>query len=299
MQAGWGHQQGWYEDQSTDAGEEEGFGAIMAAGQNDNFNAAGPSPPGFMAPWISPPDVFSWLDNAPPFILQQVMYHTRWLLEQHGLDPDNPECVGDGGEGEEEEGEEESTSGPQKLMEVGDLAQNSQPKKAAKANKKSRHPGFGWSKQAASQPQQMQWTPTGWIVKDNSHKITSKATKLSEPDIVPPMSAKHPEAIQDRDKLKMLRNNVSMMQYEVNKLCKRFNIGAFNRDDLSPYPSDQKEKLETAVGCVKAAENTLNDFKVRMKIFAFWLQSISCRASSRTASTRSGTRSRRRSMMKK
>jgi hypothetical protein len=60
----------------------------------------------------------------------------------------------------------------------------------------------------------------------------------------------------------MLRNNVSMMQSELNKICNRFKIGALNRDDLSQYPPEQRDKLQTAVNCCKAAEKTLTEFKV-------------------------------------
>jgi len=62
----------------------------------------------------------------------------------------------------------------------------------------------------------------------------------------------------------MLRNNVGMMQYELNKICNRFKIGALKRDDLSSYPKEQQEKLQTAVNCVKAAEKTLTEFKVSL-----------------------------------
>ena len=61
------------------------------------------------------------------------------------------------------------------------------------------------------------------------HKVTTTMRPLPTPDIIPPMSTTHPEANMDRDKLKMLKNNVNMMQFELNKICKRFKIATLNR----------------------------------------------------------------------
>ena len=63
-------------------------------------------------------------------------------------------------------------------------------------------PGFG----PPIRPGQMQWTPSGWVPKDNTHKVTSTIKPLPPPDIIPPNSNEHPEATADRSKLKMLEN---------------------------------------------------------------------------------------------
>ncbi len=61
-----------------------------------------------------------------------------------------------------------------------------------------KHPGLGY--QAGSGPTsnlasgQMQWTPEGWVQKDNSHKVTAKMRPLPKIQIVPPLSVTYPEA---------------------------------------------------------------------------------------------------------
>ena len=45
----------------------------------------------------------------------------------------------------------------------------------------------------------LQWTPAGWVPKDNSHKVTTKMKPLPEPEVIPPNgSANYPEAAADR-----------------------------------------------------------------------------------------------------
>ena len=46
-------------------------------------------------------------------------------------------------------------------------------------------------------------------------KVTAQMKPLPEMDIIPPFSAENKEADVDRDKRKMLTNNVNMMQMEV------------------------------------------------------------------------------------
>merc|ERR1711862_982124 len=66
----------------------------------------------------------------------------------------------------------------------------------------------------------------------------------------------------DREKRKMLTNNVNMMQIEVNKICHRFKIppATLDIDNLDKYPENAREKLKVALTCVKNAERTLTDF---------------------------------------
>merc|ERR1712029_851694 len=81
-------------------------------------------------------------------------------------------------------------------------------------------------------------------------------------EIIPPFSAENKEADVDREKRKMLTNNVSMMQMEVTKICNRFKIplASLDKDNLEQYPEAAREKLSLALNCVKNAEQTLTDF---------------------------------------
>ena len=72
--------------------------------------------------------------------------------------------------------------------------------------KKSAHPGLGWKKNQtlpSGPPSQIcgpvQWTPEGWIAKDNSHKVTSTMKPLPPLALVPPKSVTYPDAAADRD----------------------------------------------------------------------------------------------------
>ena len=102
--------------------------------------------------------------------------------------------------------------------------------------KKSAHPGLGWKKNQmlpSGAPTQIcgpvQWTPEGWVPKDNSHKVTSTMKPLPPLALVPPQSVTYPDAAADRDKLRMLDNNVNMMQIELKMICRRFNIPNLDR----------------------------------------------------------------------
>ena len=136
-------------------------------------------------------------------------------------------------------------------------------KSAKKAKAGKQRPGLGFNQTAMLGSTQMQWTPDGWVPKDNAHKVTSMMRPLPKHEIVPPLSTTYPQASEDKDKLKILQNNVSMMATELNKICKRFNINVdqLDRKDLSMHPPNQQEKLKTAITCVSNAENTLNKFK--------------------------------------
>ena len=75
----------------------------------------------------------------------------------------------------------------------------------AKKAKGRPHLGLGYKKN------EIQWTPDGWVQKDTTHKVTSMMKPLPELDMIPPFSTAHPDAANDRDKRKMLKNNVNMM----------------------------------------------------------------------------------------
>ena len=85
---------------------------------------------------------------------------------------------------------------------------------------------------------------------------------LPELEIIPPFSVENKEADIDRDKRKMLTNNVNMMQIEVNKICSRYKIppAQLDKENLEQYPTDAQAKLKMALTCVKNAEKTLTDF---------------------------------------
>merc|ERR1719300_835615 len=98
----------------------------------------------------------------------------------------------------------------------------------------------------------------GWTKSDmrHPHKVTTQMKPL------PQFSAENKEADVDREKRKMLTNNVSMMQMEVTKICNRFKIplASLDKDNLEQYPEAAREKLSLALNCVKNAEQTLTDF---------------------------------------
>merc|ERR1719412_1779280 len=110
----------------------------------------------------------------------------------------------------------------------------------------------------------MQWTPGGWVMKDNSHKVTSAVAQMGESDIMPAMPSKdYPEVAQDRQKMKMLQQNIQMMAYELHRLCQRFRITKkLDKDtDLTEFPENQRDFLKTAIGCVTNAQKTFDDFR--------------------------------------
>ena len=104
----------------------------------------------------------------------------------------------------------------------------------------------------------------GWTKSDmrHPHKVTHAMKPLPQLEIIPPFSAENKEADVDREKRKMLTNNVNMMQMEVNKICNRFKIplATLDKDNLEQYPEQAREKLGVALTCVKNAERTLTDF---------------------------------------
>lgn len=255
----------------------------MAAGGGRGGGAAGGGGGGF-GPWqMNPADVMAWLDHQHPFVLKRIHFHARWLLQQHGCDPDEEgggEEGNEGADGEEEEGGEEESGGGDTSGWYDEAAINTaqmrgggggsgpqQPLAPPGPGPMSQRPRPPWQRAPGPVPgpQQMQWTPAGWAVKDNSHKVTTTMRPLPEQDFVPPQSPQHPQANADREKLRMLRSNVNMMQFELNKICKRFRIISLNKEDLSVYPEEQRGKLKVAVNCVAAAEKTLNDFRDFLK----------------------------------
>ena len=57
------------------------------------------------------------------------------------------------------------------------------------------------------------------------------------------------------------------MTFELEKICRKYQI---NRNQLTPedvtkHPAEVQARLKTALGCVKAAEKTLEDFKEYLK----------------------------------
>lgn len=176
-------------------------------------------------------DVKNWLDTQQPFVLQSVMKTcTNLLVNKHKVP------VEDLSDWYKETEEESGKSGT--LLQGG----VEQPL----ARDKPSQPGIGWSKSDIRHP----------------HKVTTQMKPLPELEIIPPFSAENKEADIDRDKRKMLTNNVNMMQIEVNKICHRYKIppATLDKDNLDKYPENAREKLKVALTCVKNAERTLTDF---------------------------------------
>jgi len=178
-------------------------------------------------------EVQNWLDKQQPFILQTVMKHcTNLLINKHKVDSDD---LSDWYKDED---------GPKKTGTLldggvdGDVASN--------ALKRDLTPGAGWTKSDMRHP----------------HKVTHSMKPLPELEIIPPFSIENKEADIDRDKRKMLINNVNMMQIELNKICHRFKIkpSELDRENIDKYPTEAQGKLGLAVTCVTNAERTLGDF---------------------------------------
>lgn len=121
-----------------------------------------------------------------------------------------------------------------------------EPEKTSQNLKRDLTPSVGWTKSDVRHP----------------HKVTTQMKPLPELEIIPPFSAENKEADVDREKRKMLTNNVSMMQMEVTKICNRFKIplASLDKDNLDKYPDAAREKLGLALNCVRNAEVTLTDF---------------------------------------
>lgn len=235
----------------------------------DDYNDNNEGNNGWMmnGPNFNPGDVLAWLDQQHPFVVRRVLFHCKWLCDQH------ESWYQDSNFGNNSENEGNSSSSNNETS--SNNSKKTQNKKSNNKNKKlpkSRRPGFGWSGQGS----QSQWTPEGWVIKDNSHKVTSKMRPLPPPEIIPPFSTQYPDASSDKDKLQMLKNNVNMMSIELNKICKRFKINdKLNKDsDLSTYPEEQREKLKMAINCLSGADKTLQDFQdfVKNEKYVEWNQ---------------------------
>jgi len=178
-------------------------------------------------------EVQNWLDKQQPFILQTVMKHcTNLLINKHKVDTED---LSDWYK------DEEAPKKSGTLLEGGVNADTT-----AKALKRDLTPAAGWTKSDMRHP----------------HKVTHSMKPLPELEIIPPFSVENKEADIDRDKRKMLINNVNMMQIELNKICHRYKIkpSELDRDNLEQYPTDAQSKLSLAVTCVRNAERTLGDF---------------------------------------
>ena len=208
---------------------------------------------------LSLTEVKDWLDKQQPFVLQTVMKHCRVLLvDKHNVPAeDMTDWYGDD--------DSEKNEAVTKPVKSGDttpdickyliflyfiqgtlLSGGVEPENSAKNLKRDLRPGVGWTRSDMRHP----------------HKVTTQMKPLPELEIIPPFSAENKEADVDREKRKMLTNNVSMMQMEVTKICNRFKIplASLDKDNLDKYPDAAKEKLKLALNCVKNAETTLTDF---------------------------------------
>jgi len=173
------------------------------------------------------------MDKQSPFVLQTVMKHcTNLLINKHKIDSEDLS----------DWYKEDDTSKKTGTLLQGGVA----PEGSAKSLKRDYTPGLGWTKSDMRHP----------------HKVTHAMKPLPELEIIPPFSAENKEADVDRDKRKMLINNVNMMQIELNKICHRYKIkpSELDRENLEQYPADAQPKLSLAITCVSNAERTLGDF---------------------------------------
>lgn len=216
-----------------------GMGGPRMGGMGFN-NGAGPvggvrpvAPIAAIKKSVTLQEVQNWLDKQSPFVLQTVMKHcTNLLINKHDV---ATEDLSDWYKVEE---------APKKsgtLLEGG-----VEDDASTKAIRRDFTPGVGWTKSDMRHP----------------YKVTHQMKPLPDLEIIPPFSAENKEADIDRDKRKMLTNNVNMMQIELNKICHRFKIkpSELDKENLQQYPEPAREKLSLAITCVSNAERTLNDF---------------------------------------
>jgi len=178
-------------------------------------------------------EVQNWLDKQQPFILQTVMKHcTNLLINKHKVDTED---LSDWYK------DEEAPVKTGTILEGGVSSDSS-----SKGLKRDLTPSTGWSKSDMRHP----------------HKVTHSMKPLPEIEIIPPFSIENKEADIDRDKRKMLYNNVNMMQVELSKICHRFKIkpSELDRENVEQYPQEAQAKLKLAITCVSNAERTLGDF---------------------------------------
>jgi len=192
------------------------------------------------------PGVKEWLSGQQPFVLQTVMKHCKELLTKKHDVPVEDVPVEDtsdwysGGDGNK-------PMEVSKPVKTGTLISGGvEEETSAKNLRRNLTPQVGWTKSDMRHP----------------HKVTTQMKPLPQLEIIPPFSAENKEADVDREKRKMLTNNVSMMQMEVTKICNRFKIplASLDKDNLEQYPEAAREKLSLALNCVKNAEQTLTDF---------------------------------------
>lgn len=191
---------------------------------------------------LSLTDVKDWLDKQQPFVLQSVLKHCKEVLtKKHNV------AVEDMSDWYGEPDAGLPVSNNKANAKSGTLLSGGvEPEAQSKNLKRDLTPSVGWTKSDMRHP----------------HKVTTQMKPLPELEIIPPFSAENKEADVDREKRKMLTNNVSMMQMEVTKLCNRFKIplATLDKDNLDKHPEAARDKLKLALNCVKNAEQTLTDF---------------------------------------
>jgi len=180
-------------------------------------------------------EVQNWLEKQSPFVLQTVMKNvTNLLINKHKVEI-------------EDLNDWYKTDDDTATKNIGTiLVGGVQEDQSVKSLKRDLTPSTGWSKSDMRHP----------------HKVTHAMKPLPELEIIPPFSAENKEADVDRDKRKMLINNVNMMQIELNKICHRFKIkpSELDKDNIEKYPKDAQEKLSLALTCCSNAERTLSSF---------------------------------------
>merc|ERR1719507_2407912 len=200
-------------------------------------------------PVLTLADVQGWLEKQQPFVLQTVMKTcTNLLVTKHDVPAEDLTDWYSAAEAAGDAVEEEQTAvvSPPVLNKGTLLSGGIDPNKSSNMLNRNPKPGLAWTRSDMRHP----------------HKVTAQMKPLPEMDIIPPFSAENKEADVDRDKRKMLTNNVNMMQMEVNKICHRFKISpaTLDRSNLEQYGDKARDKLKVALTCVKNAERTLTDF---------------------------------------
>ena len=210
-----------------------GYGGMMGGG----YGMRGPMNPmmrggrggGGMAgvkPVLTLADVQGWLEKQQPFVLQTVMKTcTNLLVTKHDVPAEDltdwysaADAAGDNAV------EEEQTKVVNPPKNKGTLLSGGvDPLKQSSMLNRNPQPGLGWTTSDRRHPHRVSTKVFFLIVNCQttiskswiSQQVTGQMKPLPEMDIIPPFSAENKEADVDRDKRKMLTNNVNMMQMEV------------------------------------------------------------------------------------
>ena len=177
-------------------------------------------------PVLTLADVQGWLEKQQPFVLQTVMKTcTNLLVTKHDVPAEDLTDWYSAAEAAGNAVEEEQTAvvSPPVPKKGTLLSGGIDPNKSSNMLNRNPKPGLAWTRSDMRHPHKVSLYSKGCTRKDlilvnqciAFQQVTAQMKPLPELDIIPPFSAENKEADVDRDKRKMLTNNVNMMQMEV------------------------------------------------------------------------------------